>query len=244
VSYDGEQQRWYAAFWDAGVTVDVVDADADLSAYSVVVVPCLYTVTDAQAASIAAAAQAGAQVVVTYFSGIVDEHEHIRLGGYPGAFRDLLGVRVEEFFPLPDGATVHLDDGSTGSTWTEMLHLQGAKAVASYGDGPVSGVPAITRNDVGEGAAWYVATALDPAGAARVVEAVCQAADLGPLLTLPPGVEVIRRSAEDRSYLFVLNHTADPVEVPTSGFDLRHNQVVDGTTVVSPGGVSVIRESV
>src|SRR5205085_6378922 len=88
VSYDGEQQRWYSAFWDAGVTVDVVDADADLSAYTVVVVPCLYTCTDAQAASIAAAAEAGAQVLITYFSGIVDEHEHVRLGGYPGAFRD------------------------------------------------------------------------------------------------------------------------------------------------------------
>ena len=39
----------------------------------------------------------------TYFSGIVDEHDHVRLGGYPGAFRDLLGVRTEEFFPLRRG---------------------------------------------------------------------------------------------------------------------------------------------
>ena len=40
--------------------------------------------------------------------------DQVRLGGYPGAFRDLLGVRVEEFFPLPPGAVVTLDDGSTG----------------------------------------------------------------------------------------------------------------------------------
>ena len=50
----------------------------------------------------------------TYFSGIVDEHDHVRLGGYPGAFRDLLGVRVEEFFPLREGEQVGLDDGSHG----------------------------------------------------------------------------------------------------------------------------------
>ena len=31
------------------------------------------------------------------------EDDHVRLGGYPGAFRDLLGVRVEEFFPLVAG---------------------------------------------------------------------------------------------------------------------------------------------
>ena len=54
-------------------------------------------------------------MLVTYFSGIVDEHDHVRLGGYPGAFRDLLGVRVEEFFPLLDRARRWpLSDGGSG----------------------------------------------------------------------------------------------------------------------------------
>jgi beta-galactosidase len=244
VSYDAEQQRWYAAFWDAGVTVDVVDADADLSSYAVVVVPCLYTCTDAQAASIAAAAEGGAQVVITYFSGIVDEHEHVRLGGYPGAFRDLLGVQVEEFFPLPEGQTVHLDNGSSASVWTEMLHPRGAKTVATYEDGPVAGVPAITRNDVGTGTAWYVATSLESAAVDRLVADICAEAGLAPVLAVPAGVEVVRRTGEGRSYLFVLNHTSDPVEVPAEGFDLRHNQPVDGSVLVSAGGAVVIREKV
>jgi beta-galactosidase len=244
VDYDAEQQRWYAAFWDAGVTVDVVDADADLSSYDVVVVPCLYTCTDAQSANIAAAAQRGAQVVVTYFSGIVDESEHIRLGGYPGAFRDLLGIQVEEFFPLAEDETVRLDDGSTGSTWTEMLHPRGAKTVATYENGPVAGVPAITRHDVGEGTAWYVATALDAPGVARIVAEVCDEAGLAPRHALPVGVEVVRRVGDGRSYLFVLNHTTEPVEVPADGFDLRHNQAVDGSTTVTAGGAVVIRERI
>jgi len=50
---------------------------------------------------------------------VVDEHDRVRLGGYPGAFTDLLGVRIEEFCPLPENATVQLTDGSTGHTWTE-----------------------------------------------------------------------------------------------------------------------------
>ena len=32
--------------------------------------------------------------------GSPTQDDHVRLGGYPGAFRDLLGIRVEEFFPL------------------------------------------------------------------------------------------------------------------------------------------------
>ncbi len=100
VDYDREVQEWYAAFWDAGITVDVVPPDASLATYDVVVVPGLYSCTDEAAENVARAARAGAQVVVTYFSGVVDEHEHVRPGGYPGAFRELLGVRTEEFFPL------------------------------------------------------------------------------------------------------------------------------------------------
>ena len=63
----------------------------------------LYSCNDSAAANIAAAARGGAQVVITYSSGIVDEHEQVRPGGYPGAFRELLGVRTEEFFPLRAG---------------------------------------------------------------------------------------------------------------------------------------------
>ena len=44
--YDREGQEWYAALWDAGITVDVVPPDADLSSYAVVVVPSLYSCTD------------------------------------------------------------------------------------------------------------------------------------------------------------------------------------------------------
>jgi hypothetical protein len=34
--------------------------------------------------------------VVSYFSSIVDKHDAIRLGVYPGAFRERLGIRVDE----------------------------------------------------------------------------------------------------------------------------------------------------
>jgi beta-galactosidase len=243
LDYDSEQRRWYGAFWDAGVTLDVIDADADLSSYDVIVVPCLYVCTDTQATRIAEAAQRGAQVVVTYFSGIVDEHDHVRLGGYPGAFSELLGVQVEEFFPLPAGSTVKLDDGSTATTWTEMLHSRGAKTVASYTDGPVAGVPAVTHHEVGEGGAWYVGTALEPAGVAQLVIEVCGHAGLAAVAAgVPAGVEVVRRANADRSFLFIMNHTAEPADVPAEGFDLRHGRLVHGVAHLEPGGVAVIRE--
>ena len=87
-----------------------------------VVVPTLYLVSDAQADAVRAAAEGGAHVLVTYFSGISDPDDHVRLGGYPGAFRELLGIRVEEFFPLRVGETVPLSGDGAGSEWSEHAH--------------------------------------------------------------------------------------------------------------------------
>jgi beta-galactosidase len=245
VRYLDRASAFHAALTDRGVGVDVIHPESDLSPYSLVVVPTLYLASDAAAASIAAAAARGATVVVTYFSGIVDEDDHIRLGGYPGAFRDLLGVRVEEFLPLREGETLTLDDGTTADVWAEHLELTGASAVVRHQDGPAAGRPAVTRRDVGDGAAWYVATRTDPAGTAALVDLLLTEAGVTPVAPTEPGVEVVRRRAEDgRSWVFAINHTDRRVAVPVHGHDLLTDAptAVDGLEL-DAGAVAVIREA-
>ena len=240
--YTDEVLAWYRALWRRNVTVDLVPAGADLSGYRVVVVPTLYCVSDDDAAAVAGAAEAGASVLVTFFSGIVDEHDHVRLGGYPGAFRELLGVRTEEFFPLLDGERRTLDDGTTSELWTEKTHLAGAEAVRTYTDGLLAGWPAVTRRTVGDGAAWYAATRLDEAGTARVVDALLAEAGVGPVAEAPDGVEVVRRHGEGESFLFVINHTAEEVSVAATGRELLGASDVDGEVRVPAYGVAVVQE--
>lgn len=247
--YTDEVTRWHRQLWHRGITADVVPPTADLSAYRLVVVPTLYLVDDAAAARVAAAAEAGASVLVTYFSGLVDEHDHIRLGGYPGAFRELLGVRTEELWPLLEDERVTLDDGAQGDLWTEKTHLAGAAAVRTYVDGALAGWPAVTRRAVGDGAAWFVGTRLDELGASRLTdELVAEAGVLPVVPAVPAGVEVVRRRAEPAadgtaaSYLFVLNHTGAPVTVTASGTELLTGAAVDGEVGVPAHGVAVVQE--
>lgn len=244
VTYTDASTALYRALWDAGVTTDLVHPDSDLSAYRLVLVPTLYLTTDRSAANLRTYVDQGGHALVTYWSGIVDEHDHVRLGGYPGAFRDLLGVSTEEFYPLREGEEVRLAggvlDGETADVWTELLSLRGAKEVSGYVGGPVPGVPALTRHAVGRGAAWYLATRLRPTGTAALVRELCAAA--GVEVYDRPGVEVVRRAREDASYLFVLNHTAEDAEVPVRGTDLVSGEVCDGTVRVPPGAVAVVRE--
>ncbi|MEV4015136.1 beta-galactosidase trimerization domain-containing protein [Nonomuraea angiospora] len=87
----------------------------------------------------------------------------VRLGGYPGALRDLLGVRVEEFRPLT--RPVALSDGTAGAFWSETVQLTGATATVTY----AGGGPAVTRHQAGAGSAWHVSTKLDASGLASVL---------------------------------------------------------------------------
>lgn len=242
VRYGDDAHAVHAALLHQGVASDVVHPTADLSGYRVLVVPTLYLMTDAGAAAVTAAAQAGAQVLVTFFSGIVDESDHIRLGGYPGALRELLGVRSEEFWPLREGESVRLDDGATATVWTELLELAGAEAIASYADGELAGVPALTRREVGAGAAWYLATRLDDSSLHALVRRLLEAAGTGAPYQAPAGVELVRRTGERGSFLFAINHGTSDAEVPVPGHDLVADEPTGGTLRLSPGAVAVVRE--
>jgi beta-galactosidase len=224
-----------------GITADVVHPSADLTAYRVVVVPTLYLVRDEHAAAIAAAAESGAQVLVTFFSGISDEHDHVRLGGYPGAFRDLLGVRVEEFFPLLPGETVALSEG-TGRLWSEDVTPTTAEVLGVYAEGPLAGRPAVTRARAGGGSAWYLSTLPDDQSLDAVLGRIVTAAGVSPAAEVAPGVEAVRRRGEHGSWLFLANDTAQEQTVEVAGHDLVSDRLV-GSVVLEPGGVAVVREA-
>jgi len=222
------------------VAADVVHPGADLTAYRLVVVPTLQLVRDEHAAAIHGAARAGAQVLVTYLSGIVDEHDHVRLGGYPGAFRELLGVRVEEFRPLLDGQSRPLDDSSRALVWSEDLDVTTATPVLHYAD---NGRPALTRHAVGAGEAWYLSYLPEPEHLAALVRDLLDAAGVTSPVPSPSGVELVRRRRGERTWLFAINHTDETQELPVTGHDLVQDAPVTGLLTLAPGAVAVVREA-
>jgi beta-galactosidase len=243
VKYLDRAHALYRALWHAGVTADIVHPGNDLSGYRLVIVPTLYLATDQTRDSVRSFVEAGGTACVTYFSGIVDENDHVRLGGYPGAFRELLGVTVEEFLPLREQERVNLDDASSADVWAELMQVRDAQTISSYADGPAAGGPAITRRAVGTGSAWYVGTRLDDVGTERLVGRLL--ADSGVVAAqTPKGLEIVRRRSTDRSYLFLLNHTDEEAVVEgVSGHDLLSGRDYVGSLTLPPGGTAVLREA-
>ncbi|MEJ3405738.1 beta-galactosidase [Rathayibacter sp. YIM 133350] len=242
VEYLDQVHAAYDALRASGAAIDVVHPDADLSGYRLIVVPALYSVTDAQAAALQEAVAGGATALVTFYSGIVDEDDRVRLGGYPGAFRDLLGVRVQEFAPLRAEDQIALASGATARLWTEHLAVTTAEVIDTFADGPTGGIPAITRNALGQGTAWYLATRLATTAYRSLVAGIVDDAGVRRESAAGPDVEVMRRTGDGRSYLFVINHGADPVDVTTRGYDLVTTSAIDGATTVPGYGIRIIRE--
>jgi beta-galactosidase len=255
VSYVDAPVACHGALRALGVTADVVRPGADLSSYGLVVVPTLFMVDDDAVAGLQAYVEGGGRLVVTYLSGIVDPDSHVRLGGYPGAFTGLLGVRTEEFFPMVPGVSQPLaraagwgdqeaDDaaGWTGSTWSELTHLEGAEAVASWADGPLAGQPVVTRHRVGAGEAWYVATALDPDALQALLGRLCADAGIRAAVSAGPGVEIVRRSGQVGSFLFAINHGSEGAHVAATGVDLVSGRRLDGGLELPGGACALVRE--
>jgi len=253
-------RRWHRSLWEAGYAVDFVHPDRDLSRYRVLLVPALYLVSDGAAANLAAFARSGGTLVVGYFSGIADVDDHIRLGGYPGAFSDMLGLRVEEFSPLladdEIGLTVDapllgtVGAVSTATQWTELLtHLAAdVQVLASFDGGVFPGDPAVTRrfleNGSGaKGSAWYVATELAPELLSQLLIGACRDADVGPVLEManrPAGLDAVVRRSANAQYLFLFNHGSVEISVPAEGVDLLTGKKWSSTTTVPGGGVVVL----
>ncbi|NUT73137.1 beta-galactosidase [Pseudarthrobacter sp. C4D7] len=250
LNYPAEVLRLYRPFFDANIPVDFVDTKADLGQYSLVVLPATYLLTDQAAQNIEAYVAGGGRLVASYLSGIVDQDNTIRLGGYPGALRNVLGAWSEEMHPLAgEGEAVKLStaDGGTASAdyWTEHLHTTSADVLASYASGRLAGSPAVTRNSFGRGTAVYLSARVDSTFLADLLDAERTAAGILPELDAPLGVQVRRRTGNGHSYLLVLNHNDAPVRVDVGpgGTDVLNGTPATGAVELAANGVLVLQEA-
>jgi beta-galactosidase len=249
VDHDARERAdsFYEALYDRHLTVDFAHPEADLSTYPLVVVPALYLMTETAGRNLTSYVENGGTLVVSCFSGIVDEHDAVHEGAYPGPLRDVLGLTVEEFSPLLPGERVRVTgpDGTelSADVWTEFVVPRGAETVLTYADGLTAGRPAVTRHRLGEGTAWYVSTRLGADGLDTLLGRASEDARLGPRAELPRDVEVVRRTGESGTYLFAVNHTGSDAKVPleTPGTELLTGERAAGRLAVPAGAVRVVR---
>lgn len=246
----------YAPLFEAGVGIDVVHPSADLSPYKLLVLPGHYLLSAENAARISTFVADGGSLLASFFTGIVDEHDRVHPGGRPAPLDDVLGVRVEEFWPAAADEAVPLRapeaDGPaaaaappSASLWREEVKLTGARAELFFA-GPDwdDDRPAATVHAHGRGSARYVATRPDPVTMRALVDrSLAEAGALPVLPGLPAGIQATIRHGAGHDVLILLNHTEDEQEValPAARRDLldAHRPLVRRVTL-APRGVAVL----
>lgn len=237
---------YYKPFFEHNITVDFAHPESDLSKYRLVIAPNLYLVNDAAVKNINQYVENGGNLVMSFFSGIVDENEHIRLGGYPAPFREMLGLSVEEYAPYSDRQTntIRTADGNQFQCtfWADVIHLKSAKALATFEQDYYTGGAAITHNQFGKGNAFYIGTQPERSGIAWLLSYACVTAGVQSR-NLPAGIELLQRSNGTSTWLFVLNHSNEKVTVPLEqkGKDLLTGTEAIGSLKLEPKGVAILQ---
>lgn len=238
----------YRPLRQAHHAVDIVCSRSDLRHYKLVIVPNAYLVGDEFTEALENFVTVGGTVVCSFFSGVVDEDNQVRQPAYPGAFRELIGAYIDEYWPARQGEAwpVTLGDGTvcTADWWQESIHPETATVTARFESGDLAGRPAIVSNERGAGRFIYIGTRLDQPGLAVTLLGAATAAGIRPVIDgAPDFVEATRRSGDRAEYLFLLNHSAaDPaiLEVDQGGTDLITGTQVSGPLTLPPLAVAVL----
>ncbi len=257
LEYLKTMQTYYRALWNRQILVDVISPEASLDGYDLVIAPLWMMVSDHEAQAVERYVRQGGAFVATYFSGIVDEDGRAWLGGYPGPLRHLLGMWVEEVDPLTPGMTNMVQTveqaplslpfhSAQCAEWGEVVHLEGATALATFAEEYYAGAPAITCHRFSAGTAYYIATQLEEDALGHLIGTIATEAGIKGVLPGPAGVEVTERRSEQGTYTFVLNHlaTAQHIELPAPMVDLLQNEVVRGQIQLPPKGVAILTSQV
>lgn len=141
--YKETVEKSYRALRKLGLDVDVIDMKSGLEEYKLVAVPMMYLFLDGFAEKLRGYVQQGGTVLMTYWSGIVDEADRCFLGGTPHDLMDVFGLRSAEIDGLYDWETNTavpaegqniLKHTYTCKNFCELVEVRGAKSVVGLGD--------------------------------------------------------------------------------------------------------------
>lgn len=229
-------QKQYRALRRKGCNTDIITMEHDLSDYKLVTVPMAYMFYHGYAEKLCTFAENGGTLVISYWSGLVDETDKCYLEGTPHGLMEAAGIRTEEIDALYDWEENHgipetgnhlgITKSYTCKNLCELAKVSDAEVMMRYSEDFYQGYPVLTHKKYGKGHVYYVAADME---AAFYEDFLGRAADEAgvdtPLDFVPEGVSVTTRETEDTEYLFIQNFAGKTETVSVS----EEYEVIYGT---------------
>ncbi len=210
-------QNSYYALRRLGLNVDLADQASSLEDYKFVAAPMQYLFHPGFAERLRSYVKQGGMLVMTYWSGVVDENDLCFLGKAPYELTDMLGLRREEIDALYDweenticrhaGGLSGMKDSYVCKNLCELVKPEGAETLMVYGSDFYAGRPALLRNAYGEGTVYYICADAEQGFYDDLYRILAQTAGLQGTLPgeIPVGVEASCREDDAYRYVFVQN---------------------------------------
>ncbi len=246
--------QMYEALYRLNIEPDFVQpGDPNLARYKVLLVPPLYSASDADLQRLSRFVDGGGHVVMAFKSGFTDENSSVRPVMAPGPLRAAAGFHYQEFSNLPQPVPLTPDRYGLGaqnraSVWAEFLVPETAEVLASL-DHPYWKFPALTRNKFGRGTLTYEGTLPSDALQREIIRDVLTRAGLtGPDQELPAEVRVRHgRNQQGRLLHYYLNFSGKEQAIAypyANGVDLLTDKPVEKgkTLVLKPWDLAIVAE--
>lgn len=213
-----EMQKFYKAFYDQNVGVDVIPEDREFSSYKVVILPQMIITKPEMEEKVEAFVKNGGTVIVTYRHAVKDADNNVPFGEtLPVHYNALAGLTVEETESLQDydafpvvGSGVFEGVEGTGGIFRDMIKVQDAEVLFRYADAFYQEFAAVTRKQTGKGTLYYVGCGLEEKITKLLMEQVMRECHFQ-MVPSEEGLEIVTRGNEKQKVTMYINHNAKEV---------------------------------
>ena len=213
-----EMQKFYKAFYDQNVGVDVIPEDREFSSYKVVILPQMIITKPEMEEKVEAFVKSGGTVIVTYRHAVKDADNNVPFGEtLPVHYNALAGLTVEETESLQDydafpvvGSGVFEGVEGTGGIFRDMIKVQDAEVLFRYADAFYQEFAAVTRKQTGKGTLYYVGCGLEEKITKLLMEQVMRDCHFQ-MVPSEEGLEIVTRGNEKQKVTMYINHNAKEV---------------------------------
>lgn len=237
--YKETVEKSYRAFRKMGLNVDVIDMEQSLDDYKIVAAPMIYMLRAGFETKAEQFVKNGGCLILTYWSGIVNDIDLCYLGGTPHGFMEICGLRSTEIDALHDDES-NIGITAAGGVLTgtyecknlcEIVKVSTAKELLTYGEDFYAGSPALTKNTYGQGTAYYIGADFEQKLYDVLYRSIITDMEIELCMEqIPDNIEVNIRKSADAEYLFVQNFSREKIEIklPLETYEILYG-VYDGS---------------
>ncbi|MBM7603865.1 beta-galactosidase [Metabacillus crassostreae] len=248
--YPQTLQQHYRTFWEQDIPVDVITKEQDFSDYKLLIVPMLYLVSEETISRLKAFVANGGKLVMTYISGLVNEHDLTYMGGWHKDLQEIFGMKpleTDTLYPKDRNYVTYKNKSYEMKDYATVIALNSANVEGVYQEDFYENTPAVTSHQYGKGKSYYIGARLDEQFHRDFYSELIDELSLGAVCDIKheQGVSVQVRQAENSDYIFIMNFTEEkqPISFDFQGKDMVSGDVISGDIMLDRYEVKIIEKT-